>query len=512
MSERFFITTAIDYANGKPHFGHAYEKVLADVLARYQRSLGREVFFLTGTDEHGQKVQQSAQKLEREPQAYVDEITAQFEALCGMLQITHSRFVRTTNPMHKKFVQDALQKLHDQGEIYFQEHEGFYSTRQEQFVTEKEMVDGRWPEIYGEVVKTKEPNYFFRLSKYQGWLLEFLKENPDWVFPEFRRNELMAALEKPLNDLCISRPKSRLSWGISLPFDDQYVTYVWFDALINYVSFANFGKPENRWPADVHVIGKDIMIPAHAVYWPIMLKALGWELPKRLVVHGWWLNRGDKMSKSIGNVVDPVEFVKKLGSDAFRYFVNREMVLGHDADFNEEKILQRYKSDLGNDLGNLVNRSLSMVNRYREGVVPAYAPEAVTQVEAALRDDAVIGRYRELMGGLQLHLALQAIWTLVQQGNQYVDQTAPWKLAKDPALAGRLDVVLAHLVETVRRLSVLIDPVLPESARRIRKMLQLPMEPALLSEAAFGSTMTGRKVEAPEVLFPKLEEPKIEVD
>lgn len=505
-SSRFFLTTAIDYANGRPHFGHAYEKCLADFVARYQRSLGKEVFFLTGTDEHGQKVQQSAQKSGQEPQAYVDEVTGHFVQLCKTLQISETKFVRTTNPHHKKFVQEALQQLFDKGEIYFQEHEGFYSVRQEQFVTEKDQVDGVWPEIFGEVVRMKEPNYFFKISQYQEWLKETLHNNPDWITPAFRRNEILGALEKPLDDLCISRPKSRLTWGIELPFNPDFVTYVWFDALVNYVSFANYGTPENRWPADLHIIGKDILVPAHGVYWPIMLKALGWELPKKFLIHGWWLNRGAKMSKSTGNSVDPTVYIEKFGSDAFRYFVNREMTIGQDADFTDEKFIQRYKSDLGNDLGNLVNRSLSMLHRYRQGVVPDYSDADLQELDQPLRSSQVIEDYSKSMNEFQVHIALQHLWSLIQSANQYVEQNAPWKLAKDPQQAKRLDTVLAHLVETTRRLSILIAPVMPQSAIRIRKMLLLPEEPSLLLEAAFGKTMTGKTIGAAEVLFPRIED------
>lgn len=500
MAQTFFLTTAIDYANGRPHLGHTYEKVLADVIARYHRSLGQNVYFLTGVDEHGQKVQQSAQAKGVDPQAYCDEVSGWFQSLCDSIGTSYSTFVRTTNPEHKKVVRQYLQQLYDQGEIYFQEHEGFYSQRQEQFVTEKDMVNGEWPEIYGEVVKTKEPNYFFKLSSYQDWLRETVEKNSDFIFPSFRRNEVLAALEKPLNDLCISRPKTRLEWGIPLPFDENYVTYVWFDALVNYVSFAG-----GRWPADLHVIGKDILIPAHAVYWPIMLKALNLPLPKQILAHGWWMNRGAKMSKSVGNIVDPVPYIQTYGADALRYFVMREMVLGQDADFTDEKLQQRYRSDLANDLGNLVNRSLAMVGRYRGAVVPAYADDKTGPLEADLRSNEVVEKYREAMNSRQIHLALQHVWRLVQRANQYVEENAPWKLAKDPVQVERLDIVLAHLIESVRRLSILIEPVMPVTAQKIRQQMNLPEAVAPLSEADFGTSLAGHKVNAPEPLFPRIE-------
>ena len=506
---RFFLTTAIDYVNGRPHLGHAYEKILADVLVRYRRSLGRETFFLTGVDEHGQKVQQSAQKQGVEPQEFCDGMAAHFEALWARLGVSFDRFVRTTAPAHKQVVRDFLQQLKDKGEIYFKEHEGFYSTRQEQFVTEKEMVDGQWPEIYGEVVPTKEPNYFFKLSAYQDWLRQYVADHAEFIHPAFRRNEVLAALERPLNDLCISRPKSRLAWGIPLPFDEEYVTYVWFDALVNYVSFARTGDAGafDKWPADAHVIGKDILIPAHAVYWPIMLKALGLEQPRQLVVHGWWMNRGAKMSKSVGNVIDPEPYLEKFGADALRYFVMREMALGQDADFTDEKLVQRYQSDLGNDLGNLVQRSLSMLHRYRQGVVPVRHAAALTDLDRELESGEAVAAYREAMDGMQTHVALQNAWQLVSRANQYVEQTAPWKLAKDPANAERLDVVLATLAESVRRIAVLVGAFLPFTAEKIFAQLGVPSE-TLLERAAFGDSLAGRTVNAPQPLFPRLEEEK----
>ena len=504
MPARFFLTTAIDYVNGRPHFGHAYEKILADVLVRYRRSLGQETFFLTGVDEHGQKVQQSAQAKGIPPQQFCDELSVQFEALWKKLGIGFDCFVRTTDTAHKEIVRKFLQQLKDAGLIYFKEHEGFYSTRQEQFVTEKEMVDGQWPEIYGEVVKTKEPNYFFKLSAYQDWLRQYLTDHPEFIFPAFRRNEVLAAIapEKPLNDLCISRPKSRLAWGIPLPFDEEYVTYVWFDALVNYVSFAG-----GHWPADAHVIGKDILIPAHAVYWPIMLKALDLPLPKQLIVHGWWMNRGAKMSKSVGNVIDPEPYIEKFGPDALRYFALREMALGQDADFTDEKLLQRYQSDLANDLGNLVQRALSMIHRYRAGVVPLRHEAALTPLDRELESNDALNAYREAMDNLQTHVALQAIWQYLQRANQYVEQAAPWKLAKDPANAERLDAVLATLAEAVRRIAVLIGAFLPHTAAKI--FAQLGIEGiGLLTEATFSAKLAGQTIQPPQPLFPRIEEEK----
>jgi methionyl-tRNA synthetase len=506
MAGSYFLTTAIDYVNSAPHLGHAYEKVLADFFARHQRSLEAEVLFLTGVDEHGQKVQQSAQREGIDPQLFCDQMSEHFRKLHQSLGVSLSKFVRTTEAHHKSVVRDWLQKLHDKGEIFFQEHEGFYSVRQEQFVTEKDKVDGQWPEIFGDVIETKEPNYYFRLEPYRARLIEYLKENPEFIVPGFRRNELLAALEKPLDDLCISRPKSRLAWGIPLPFDEEYVTYVWFDALVNYYSFATV-HGRLRWPPDLQIIGKDILVPAHGVYWPIMLFALDLPLPKHLLVHGFWTNSGAKISKSNAkSLVDPVPYAAKFGPDALRYFVLREMVLGQDADFSDERFETRYQSDLAKKLGNLVQRTLSMINRYREGRIPVYDGFHLTAAETDLRSDAVVEEYRRAVDQFAPHLALQAVWEFVARANQYVEETAPFKLAKDPAQAKRLDVVLAHLAESVRRLSVLVQAALPFTAEKIRAQLKLPVGPQPLRDAQFGNSLRDHVIGAPAILFPPLDE------
>jgi methionyl-tRNA synthetase len=506
MAGSYFLTTAIDYVNSSPHLGHAYEKVLADFFARHQRGLEADVLFLTGVDEHGQKVQQSAQRENIAPQQFCDGMSARFRDLHQRLGVASSKFVRTTEPHHKQVVREWLQRLHDKGEIFFQEHEGFYSVRQEQFVTEKDKVDGQWPEIFGEVIETKEPNYYFRLEPYRERLLRHLERNPGFVVPGFRGNELLGALERPLDDLCISRPKSRLTWGIPLPFNEDYVTYVWFDALVNYYSFAEIDGVL-RWPPDLQIIGKDILIPAHGVYWPIMLFALDLALPKHLLVHGFWTNSGAKISKSNAkSLVDPVPYIEKFGPDALRYFVLREMVLGQDADFSDERFEARYESDLAKKLGNLVQRTLSMINRYRAGRVPSYDGFHLEKVDEDLRSDAVVEEYRRAVEQFAPHLALQAVWDLVQRANQYVEETAPFKLAKDPAQAKRLDVVLGHLAETVRRLSVLIQAALPFTAAKIRAQLRLPPGPVRLNDACFGNPLRDHLIGQPEILFPPLDE------
>ncbi len=506
MAGSYSLTTAIDYVNSAPHLGHAYEKVLADFFSRHEKSLERDVLFLTGVDEHGQKVQQSAQREGIEPKLFTDQMSAHFQRLHESLGVASSHFVRTTDEHHKKVVREWLQKLHDKGEIFFQEYSGFYSVRQEQFVTEKDKVDGQWPEIFGEVIETKEPNYYFRLEPYRQRLLKHIEENPDWIVPAFRRKELLGALTEPLGDLCISRPKSRLTWGIPLPFNEDYVTYVWFDALVNYYSFASV-KGKLVWPPDLQIIGKDILIPAHGVYWPIMLFALDLALPKHLLVHGFWTNSGAKISKSNAkSLIDPVPYVEKFGPDALRYFVLREMVLGQDADFSDERFEVRYQTDLGNALGNLVNRTLSMIHRYREGRVPNYDGFHLEEADGKLRTDAPVDLYRNAVDAFAPHNALIAVWGLVSDANEYIELNAPWKLAKDEAQAKRLNVVLGLLAETVRRLSVLVQAALPFTAEKIRTQLQLAPGPVRLEEALFGNSLKDHLIGKPEPLFPRLEE------
>jgi len=506
MAGSYFLTTAIDYVNSAPHLGHAYEKVMADFFSRHQKSLERDVLFLTGVDEHGQKVQQSAQKEGVDPQLFTDKMSVHFQNLHKSLGVDSTHFVRTTDAHHKKIVREWLQRLHDKGEIFFQEYSGFYSVRQEQFVTEKDKVDGQWPEIFGEVIETKEPNYYFKLEPYRQQLLKYIEEHPEWIVPAFRRNELLGALSEPLADLCISRPKSRLTWGIPLPFNEDYVTYVWFDALVNYYSFASV-KGKLFWPPDLQVIGKDILIPAHGVYWPIMLFALGLELPKHLLVHGFWTNSGAKISKSNAkSLIDPVPYVEKFGPDALRYFVLREMVLGQDADFSDERFESRYTPDLANNLGNLVNRTLSMIQKYRNGVVPNYDGFHLLPEDDDLRSDSFVEEYRAAVDQFAPHLALQAVMKFSQRANQYIQETKPFELNKDPEKAKRLNVVLGLLAETVRRLSVLIQAALPFTAEKIRAQLQLPPGAVRIEDALFGNSLKEHTIGKPEPLFPRLEE------
>jgi methionyl-tRNA synthetase len=501
----FYITTAIDYVNGSPHIGHAYEKILTDVIARFHRLQGDKVYFLTGTDEHGQKVQQTARQRGIPPQQFADEVSAEFQALLPKLEITNDDFIRTTEPRHKKVVRDILQRLFDRGEIYLGEYRGFYSTRQEQFLQEKDRLpDGSWPEIFGEVTEIKEPNYFFKLRAHQEWLVDFLTRHENFIFPRYRQKQVLEFLREPLNDLCISRPRDRLEWGIPLPFDEGYVTYVWFDALLNYLS-AVADRP-GTWPADWHVIGKDILVPPHAVYWPIILHVADLPLPRGLLVHGWWMTEGAKMSKSQGNALNPLDLVAEFGADAFRYFLIREMNVGQDSDFSRELFLGRYNSDLANDLGNLVNRTLNMVGRFSAGIVPA--PEIGDEdPEKELRALWLTTRvdFLSRCEGFQFHTALERLFIFIKSINAYIEKRAPWKLAKsaDPVDAARLRTALATMAEALRLSAAALRPVTPTASDKIMAVLGAAAAPSWADELTWGSTLTGFKVAASLVLFPR---------
>ena len=522
MSKRFYITTAIDYVNGQPHVGQAYEKVVTDVIARARRSFGQEVFFLTGLDEHGQKVQQAAQAQGKSPQVYCDELAAHWKALTVKLEITNDDFVRTTQPRHQAVVQAMLKKLHAQGDLYKAPYRGWYSWKEETFLTDKDRrPDGTFDPVWGEVKELVEDNWYFRMSPHQAWLIEYIEASPSFVQPDYRRNEVLGFLKsRTLEDLCISRPAERLSWGIPIPFDPDYVNYVWFDALTNYYSIpVARGDAEARaplgdyyeatnpqpstlnsqlrlWPADIHVIGKDI-VRFHAVYWPIMLKAAGIPLPRQVLVHGWWQKDGAKMSKSTGNIVDPVAVINEWGVDAFRFYVVRELDIGPDGNWTDAGFKARYQSELANGLGNLVNRSLSMLKRYRNGVVPDRSDELADQANKVCADT------RALIEQNQLQAALLAIWSLITRANQYVDQTAPFKLAKDPAQSKRLDEVLYNLAETCRILAVLLWPFIPGTGVKIYAQLGLADSPDKFSAANWGGLAAGYKTGEPAPLFPR---------
>jgi methionyl-tRNA synthetase len=509
----FSITTAIDYVNGTPHLGHAYEKVLTDVVARYRRLRGDDVFFLTGTDEHGQKVQQSARALGTDPQSFADANAAKFRDLCRDLAISNDGFIRTTEPRHKAVVQRILQDLFDRGEIYKGTYTGFYSVRQEQYLKEKDRLpDGSWPSDYGEVVEVSEPNYFFKLSQHQDWLIDHLQQHPEFIVPRFRQKQVLEFLKEPLNDLSISRPVERLEWGIPLPFDEGFVTYVWFDALINYISAHGVdgsGTTSPYWPAHYHVIGKDILIPSHAVYWPIMLKVAGIELPKSLLVHGFWTIKGAKMSKSSGTVVDPLALAEQFGADAFRYFVIREMNVGQDSEFSAELFLSRYNNDLGNDLGNLLSRVLNMGARYVGGVLPEPSVDEAPEREVAAQARELIAAIPELYDGFQFHLALERTIGFARVLNRYAEQRQPWKLAKSEAAEDRqiLETSLVTMAEGLRLLGVCLLPVMPTSAERLQTLTSGDAATAW-NEASLSwnpAGLIGKTLGAKTILFPRQE-------
>ncbi len=473
MPEKFYITTPIYYVNAEPHIGHAYTTIVADVLNRFHKLAGKETFFLTGTDEHGDKIVAAAESFGQTPKEYVDRISGMFQDILPRLNISNNAFIRTTDLHHQETVKNILSLVKEKGDIYFSEYEGLYCFGCERFYTEKELVDGKCPDHQTTPDVIKEANYFFRMSRYQEWLVEHITKNPDFIRPERYRNEVLSFLSEPLEDLCISRPKSRLTWGITLPFDEDFVTYVWFDALINYVSALGYPEGEqfkNFWPFAQHTIAKDILKP-HGIYWPCMLKSAGIEPYRHLNVHGYWnINQG-KMSKSVGNVVDPLALVDIYGLDPFRYFLMREMAFGLDSEFSEQALVRRLNADLANDLGNLVSRSLTMIQNYFAGVLPDMGPSE--DEDEALRNSAMglIETYDGHMNEMAFHKALMAIWEVISHVNKYIDAMAPWVLAKsDPE---RLKTVIGHIFETLRIVAGLVWPFMPESAEKIQEQLGL---------------------------------------
>ena len=513
MARRFYITTPIYYANDRPHIGHAYTTLLADVLARYHRLLGYEVFFLTGTDEHGQKVEQAAARRGVTPQEQVDEYHQRFKELWAKLGIRYDHFVRTTDPGHKQFVSDSMQLLFDKGEIYEKEYAGWYSVGEERFFADGELVDGRDPVSGNPVEWLTEKNYFFRMGKYQQRLIDHINSNPDFIQPDFRRNEVLGFLRNELTDLCISRPKARLQWGITLPFDPNFVTYVWFDALLNYqsaVENVRFSDGEPPWPADYHIIGKDILT-THAVYWPTMLMALGRALPRHILAHGWWLSGGKKQSKSMGNVVDPLEYIGLHGTDTVRYFLMREMVLGQDASFTNDLFVSRVNSDLANDLGNAINRVNKFVATQCNGVIPmpAHHTDGITGGAPELELRSLAQRVRETLVEqilrLRLSFALEEVATLVRAVNRYLEHRAPWKMPKGTeGERAQLGTVLYSAAEALRIALSLLFPVMPERSLRGLAMLGFGREPSE-ADLRWGILQGGERIAAGSALFPRIE-------
>ncbi len=507
-----YITTPIYYVNAQPHLGHAYTTIVADTYSRFRRLYGNDVRFQTGTDEHGDKIAEAAAKENIEPKAYVDTISSLFQKTWKNLKITPDNFIRTTDPEHIAVVQDILQKVYDSGDIYFDEYSGLYCKGCERFLTEKELVDGNCPDHQVPPEEITEQNYFFRMSKYQQQLINHIKENPEFITPERYKNEVLSFLSEPLEDLCISRPTSRLTWGIPLPFDTNFVTYVWFDALINYltgIGYPNGPDFEKYWDVAEHLIAKDILKP-HAIYWPTMLMAVGLKPYAKLHVHGYWNVDDTKMSKSIGNVVRPAELVDSYGRDALRYFILREMSFGLDASFGHDAIIARKNSDLANDLGNLFSRSLAMLQKYYDGKVPAATLDSDPS-DSLLQETAqnMLIRYRQNMLHFEFHKGLQAVWELISQANKYIVVNEPWALVKEESKKARLATVMYNLTESLRLIALTISPVMPETAEKMMHALGLPkrkLEAANITEdGKWGKYPEGSIVSEIEPLFPRVD-------
>jgi len=511
QADAFYITTPIYYVNASPHIGHAYTTIVADVLARYQRMAGADTFFVTGTDEHGDKIAEAAQKAGVTAQEYADKISAQFRSLWPELAITNDYFIRTTDRNHVDTVRYILQKVYDAGDIYFGQYEGYYCVGCERFYMEKELVDGNCPDHQTKPEYRKESNYFFRMSKYQDWLIDYIDRHPDFIRPERYKNEVLAFLREPLDDLCISRPKTRLEWGITLPFDEKYVTYVWFDALINYVTALDYPHGEKFkkfWPVAQHLIAKDILKP-HGIYWPTMLKAAGIEPYRHLNVHGYWNSDQSKMSKSIGNVVRPLDLKDKYGLDAFRYFLLRDMVFGLDSNFSEEAFVQRLNSDLANDLGNLVSRTITMAVKYGAGKVPAVTPE---QYDHTLQDAAArtVAEVKICFEEMSLHKVLIAIWELINITNKYIVEKEPWSLGKDPANQAKVMAIMYNLLAALRAIAILISPFMPGTAQKILKQIGVAGQEKidLAQVGKWDALCAGSSLTRGESLFPRIEKDK----
>lgn len=513
--KKYYITTAIAYTSRKPHIGNSYEIVMTDAIARYKRMQGYDVFFLTGTDEHGQKIEEYAKQSGVTPKEYVDKVAGEIKETCDLLNTTYDHFIRTTDDYHEKAVQKIFKKLYDQGDIYKGCYEGMYCTPCESFWTESQLVDGKCPDCGREVKKAKEEAYFFRMSKYQKQLEKYIEDNPDFIFPEQRKNEMVNNFIKPgLQDLCVSR--TSFKWGIPVDFDPDHVVYVWIDALSNYITALGYspdGSGDNYkkyWPADVHIIGKDIL-RFHTIYWPIMLMALGEPLPKQVFAHPWLLFGSDKMSKSRGNVIYAEDLVKLIGVDAVRYYLLSEMPYVSDGSITYETVFERYNSDLANTLGNLVNRTVAMSNKYFDGQV--MAPTAQEPLDEQLKNAALaaVENVDKLLSKYRVSDALEAILSLARRSNKYIDETAPWVLAKDEDKKERLGTVLYNLLESIRFIAILVSPFMPETAEKIFKQINTQVT-SYNSLKEFGGLKAGEKVGTAEPLFSRLDSEKLLAD
>ena len=496
MNKSFYITTPIYYVNDIPHIGHAYTTILADVLSRYQKQLGNDSFFLTGLDEHGQKVQDAATKRGIDPTDHCNQMSKRFTSLWERLHISNDDFIRTTENRHKNVVKEILKIVYNAGDIYEDEYEGLYSVSEERFITEKEADTGQFRDIK----KLKEKNYFFRMSKYQKALIAHINSNPKFIQPEHRKNEILGFLKQPLNDLCISRPKSRLNWGIELPFDSGYVTYVWFDALINYITAPGFLDDnisfDKYWPANMHLIGKDILT-THTVYWPTMLMSAGIELPKTIFAHGWWLMGDEKMSKSSGNVINPMDLIDDYGVDPVRYYLMREMVLGQDANFTLKSFVNRYNSDLANDFGNLLSRISTLINKNYDGYIPEVS--SLGDKEKRLKSISIelVQKFDNNMSRMSINEAIEETLQFVRNINRYFEHMAPWKLVKEDLKSA--GTVLYTGAEALRICAVLLSPIMPQ---RIQILLSVLNTESV--DRNWGGLKSGTRLGDHKPLFPRI--------
>ena len=496
MNNSFYISTPIYYVNDKPHIGHAYTTILADVIARFYRQLNYDTFFLTGLDEHGQKVQEAASNRKVEPQDHCNEMAPRFTELWEKLHISNDDFIRTTEERHKKVVQEFLQLVFDKGDIYKDEYTGLYSVSEERFITEKEAESG----IFRDIKELKEINYFFKMSNFQTQLIEHIENNNNFIQPAHRRNEILGFLKQPLSDLCISRPKSRLNWGIELPFDDEYVTYVWFDALINYLTATGYGEDDlsyNKWwPADCHLIGKDILT-THAVYWPTMLLSAGIPLPKTIFAHGWWLSDSSKMSKSVGNVVNPLDLIEEYGVDPVRYYLMREMVLGQDANFTMESFIKRYNSDLANDYGNLLNRVSTLIKKNYDGLIPDKGEQTSSEEEIIKSAEALLNGMSNKIKEMKINDSIEDIMKFVSSINKYMEEQKPWKLIKEDRVGA--GTVLYTAGESMRVATILLSPVMPNRCAEVLHTFNSG------KSLEWGGLKPGVKLNDHETLFPRIQ-------